>query len=346
MRYSAKAGINNTILQLSFIIPVFGVEKYISRCLDSIYSINLSQDEYEVICIDDCSKDSSVQIIEQYQVTHPNLVLLHHSENRRQGGARNTGIRSARGEFIIFVDADDFISKYDLAGLLSYMRDNDLDLLLGAADIVSEEGYRKRWGNAPNEESPIMTGPDLFTDEYIHKVAFGVVWLGIYRRELVGRVKPFVEKVPYEDADWTLQCAYLARRAQYKPVVIYNYFLNQLSTTHRLSIQSVIDRIRQGLRVWEWAQTVTENRDAVILAVKEYCVYNLQVLLSLWKYRRKEREELFKSFPKEEWDTVRNWFDGRNILSFFFHFPFLSRVGLTILSPFLRIGVKIKNCFK
>ena len=334
------------MIRLSVIIPVFGVEKYISRCLDSIYSNNLPQDEYEVICVDDCSQDSSVHIIEQYQVTHPNLVLLHHSENKRQGGARNTGIRSAKGEYIIFVDADDFIPHYDLAGLLAYMGDNELDLLLGAADIVSEGGFVKRWGNAPNEESPIMTGPDLFTCEYIHKVAFGVVWLGIYRHELVERVKPFVEKVPYEDADWTLQCAYLARRVQYKPVVIYHYFQNQHSTTHRLSIQSVIDRIRQGLRVWEWGKTVTENRDAVILAVKDHCVYNLQVMLSLWKYRRKEREELYRSFSKEEWSTMSNWFDDRSVLSLFFHFPLLSRMALTIMAPFLRIGKSIKNSFK
>lgn len=331
------------MIRLSVIIPVYGVERFISRCLDSVFSINLPQEEYEVLCIDDCSKDFSVKIIEQYQVTHHNLVLLHHSENKRQGGARNTGIKSAKGKYIIFVDADDFIPQYDLAGLLEYMRENDLDLLLGMADVLSEDGETKRWGSAPLVESSIMTGLDLFTNGFIHKVAYGVVWLGIYRSELVRSTKPFVENVPYEDTDWTLQCAYLARRVQYKPIVIYNYIQNQVSTTHHSSIRSLIDRIEQGLRVWKWGQTVTENRDSVILAVKEYCVYNLQVLLSLWKYRNSDRKELYNSFPEEEWATMRSWvFSDPTLLSFGLRHPIWSRVTLYLASPFLRIVKRIK----
>lgn len=334
------------MIRLSVIIPVFGVERFISRCLDSVFSINLPQDEYEVICIDDCSVDSSVRIIGQYQVAHPNLHLLRHNENKRQGGARNTGIRSAKGEYIIFVDADDSIPRYDIAGLLVYMGNNDLDLLLGTAQIISDDGNVQRWGNAPHMESPIMAGPDLFTDGYIHKIAYGVVWLGIYRSELVRRTKPFVEHVPYEDTDWTLQCAYLARRVQYKPVLLYDYIRNQVSTTRLRSIQSVVCQVDQGLRVWHWGHSVTENRDAVLLAVRDYCIFNLQVLLTLWKYGRKERKELYDSFTQENWTTMKSWLDSKKgWLSFYLRYPVTSRIVLNIVSPFLRIGKHIKALF-
>lgn len=334
------------MIRLSVIIPVYGVERFISRCLDSVFSINLRQDEYEVLCIDDCSQDSSYEIIGRYQIAHPNLILLRHSENKRQGGARNTGIRSAKGKYFIFVDADDFIPPYDIAGLLDYMEENGLELILGAANIISENGETKRWGSAPHDESPIMTGPSLFTDGYIHKIAFGVVWLGIYLSELARRAKPFVESVPYEDTDWTLQCAYLARRVQFKPVVLYNYIQNPVSTTRRPSMNTVINRVKQGLRIWTWGQTVTENRDAVILAVKDYCVYNLQVLLSLWKYRKSERTGLYNSFTQEEWETMKMWFDPeKNLLSFGIHHPHLSRITLNLISPFLRIGKHFKILF-
>lgn len=335
------------MIKLSVIIPVYGVERFISRCLDSVFSINLLQDEYEILCIDDCSQDSSVEIIERYQSTHPNLMLLRHSENKRQGGARNTGIRSAKGKYIIFVDADDCIPLYDLAGLLDYMEDNGLELILGAANILSENGETKRWGSAPLDESPIMTGPSLFTDGYIHRIAYGVVWLGIYLSELVRRTKPFVENIPYEDTDWTLQCAYLARRVQYRPVILYNYIQNPVSTTRHPSMNTVINRVKQGFRVWDWAQTVTENQDAVILAVKDYCVYNLQILLSLWKYRNNERAELYDSFSGDECETMKMWFDSeKSLLSLGFHHPSLSRIILDLISPFMRIGRHFKQLFK
>jgi glycosyltransferase involved in cell wall biosynthesis len=331
------------MIRLSVIIPVFGVERFISRCLDSVFSINLPQDEYEVLCIDDCSQDSSVKIIERYQSTHPNLMLLRHSENKRQGGARNTGIRFAKGKYIIFVDADDCIPPYDLVGLLDYMEDNGMELVLGAADIISENGETTRWGNAPHDESPIMTGPSLFTDGYIHKIAYGVVWLGVYLSELARRTRPFVENVPYEDTDWTLQCAYFARRVQFKPVVLYNYIQNPVSTTRHPSMNTVINRVKQGLRIWAWGQTVTENREAVILAVKDYCVYNLQILLSLWKYRNNERTELYDSFSRDEWETMKTWFDSeKSLLSLGLHHPALSRITLNLISPFLRMGKHFK----
>ena len=111
------------MIRLSIIIPVYGIENYISRCLDSVFSINLPEGEYEVICVDDCSKDKSSTIIERYQLKHGNLRLIHHAENKRQGGARNTGVTNAQGDFVIFVDGDDRIPKYDISGVLDYMQE-------------------------------------------------------------------------------------------------------------------------------------------------------------------------------------------------------------------------------
>ena len=331
-------------MQLSIIIPVYCAEQYISRCLESIFSLGISSNDYEVICIDDCSKDSSVTIIESYQKTHDNLILIHHSENKRQGGARNTGIQQAKGDYFIFVDADDYIPKYDIKSLLTYMKSAQLDLLIASADIKMEDGTTKRWGNAPTCESPIMKGPDIFTDEYIHKIAFGVVWLGIYRKDLLNTMRPFVEKVPYEDTDWTLQCAYESTRLQYLPVTIYNYIQNPVSTTRHDSIQSMIFQLRQGLRVWQWAQSVTENQNAVVFSAKDYCIFNLNVLRSLWKYSFCDRKELYHSFSNEEWKTMKNWGLNRKDIGFYYvTYPKATQGLLFLISPILRIAKYIKN---
>lgn len=332
------------MLKLSVIIPVFGVEKYISRCLDSVFAIGLRDEEYEVICVDDCTKDSSAQIVERYMAQHNNLILLHHQENKRQGGARNTGINHARGKYVIFVDADDRIPSYDIDGLLTYMNENDLELLLGAAEVISPQGSIKRWGNAPTVESPIMSGPEIFNEGYVHKIAYGVVWMGIYSLELVKRLPPFVEKVFFEDTDWTLRCAYEARKLQYKSIVIYNYFENEGSTTKRGSISKLIERAHQGLRIWNWGQNTVENHDEVSDAVEEYCTWNMQAFKSLLLFRHAEICQFFNAFTEEEIATMLNW-STNSKWRFFAKHPQSVRMFLYFVSPIARIGKKIKAVF-
>jgi len=333
------------MIRLSVIIPVFGVEKYIARCLDSIFSINLPESDYEVICVDDCSKDKSVQIIESYLSKHNNLRLLHHEENKKQGGARNTGIGVAEGEYVIFVDADDRIPKYEVAGTLDYMQANGLELLLGTAEIYKQDGTVSRWGNAPQEASEIMPGPDVFDGEYIHKIAFGVVWMGIYRTSLLKRTAPFVEKVSYEDADWAMRCAYEAERLQYQPMVIYNYIENEVSTTKQGSMSKLIDRVRQGLRVWEWAQTTKEHHDEVMVAAEDFCTWNLNCLKSLGLYGGLDRRSFYRSFSEEEFSVMKQWKKGGGWMNVVRR-PKLSRFVITTISPILRFGKIMKNKLK
>ncbi len=333
------------MIRLSIIIPVFGVEKYIARCLDSVFSINLPESDFEVICVDDCSKDHSAEIIEEYQSLHNNLRLLRHSENKRQGGARNTGIKYAQGEFVLFVDGDDRMPKYDVSDVLDYMQSNELELWLGAAEVYKRDGRVVRWGNAPQVASEIMPGPDIFVGEYIHNIAFGVVWMGIYSNDLLKRTVPFVEKVSYEDADWTLRCAYEAKRLQYQPLVIYNYMENETSTTKVPSIDKMIDRVRQGLRVWEWAQTTGERHDDVLLAAEDHCTFNLRCLKSLKFYRCSDRRRFYRSFSKDELSVMKQWEMGGKWM-IVIRKPKLSRFVIAVVSPTFRFGKLIQKTIK
>lgn len=332
-------------MRLSIIIPVFGVEGYISRCLDSVYSINLPENDFEVICVDDCSTDSSATIVEGYKNKHSNLVLLRHDRNKRQGGARNTGISHAKGDYIIFVDADDIIPNYDVSGILDYMVDNNLELFLGSAEIHKKNGSVLRWGNSPLEESEIMKGPEIYIKEYVHKIAFGVVWMGIYKTGLVKRIGPFLENVQYEDSDWTLRCAYEAKLLQYRPVVIYHYMENEGSTTKVGSVQKLIDRVKQGLRVWKWAQTTSTCHDDVMVAAEDYCTWNLQCLSSLRYYRHSDRVLFYQSFSEEEMSTMRQWRMGGKWMNII-KSPAKAETKYFFLSPVYRFGRYIKNIIK
>ncbi|MBQ7388081.1 MAG: glycosyltransferase family 2 protein [Paludibacteraceae bacterium] len=98
-------------IRLSYILPIYNVEQYLAQCLDSIFSQNLPEDEYEVICMNDCSTDGSLKILKQYQSMNPHMQILTFEQNRGLSAARNEGVRIARGEYIWFVDSDDFIVK-------------------------------------------------------------------------------------------------------------------------------------------------------------------------------------------------------------------------------------------
>ena len=93
--------------KISIIIPVYNVEKYLRECLDSC--INQTLADIEIICVDDCSPDNSIKILEEYQAKDYRIKIFRHEKNKNLGAARNTGIQNAIGEYVWFVDSDDYI---------------------------------------------------------------------------------------------------------------------------------------------------------------------------------------------------------------------------------------------
>ncbi len=96
---------------LSIVIPVFNTDLYLKECLDSI--INQTYSNIEIICVDDCSPDNSAEIIKEYAAKDNRIKYIRHTENKFQGGARNTGIQAANGKYITFVDSDDYLLDMD-----------------------------------------------------------------------------------------------------------------------------------------------------------------------------------------------------------------------------------------
>jgi glycosyltransferase involved in cell wall biosynthesis len=93
--------------KISFIVPFYNVEKYIGQCLDSL--VNQILADVEILCVDDCGTDGSRAIVQQYMNKDPRIKLITHKENKGLGGARNTGVQHATGEYIWFIDSDDII---------------------------------------------------------------------------------------------------------------------------------------------------------------------------------------------------------------------------------------------
>ena len=96
--------------KVTVIVPVYNVEAYLARCLDSI--VDQSCEDYEIICIDDCSPDNSGEILKEYESRYPQkLTVLVNEQNMGLGRTRERGIRHAKGDYILFVDSDDYVRK-------------------------------------------------------------------------------------------------------------------------------------------------------------------------------------------------------------------------------------------
>lgn len=121
---------------ISFVVPIYNVEQYISDCIDSLLSI---QDiVYEIIVVDDGSKDLSIDIVRAY---NNSLIKIIHQENAGLAAARNTGLKYASGDYVVFVDSDDFINAQQLQLLFDELK------LHQNADMVTGEFYFYENGN-------------------------------------------------------------------------------------------------------------------------------------------------------------------------------------------------------
>ena len=326
---------------ISFIIPVYNAAPFIERCLNSIFALGIPERELEIICVDDCSPDNTVEVISAIAKEHPSVQLLRHEVNKRQGGGSNTAIRFAHGEYAIFMDQDDEMLQYDLLCQIEYMRQNKLELLLGRVVCLNQDGTKSYWAQE-DKETAIMSGPEFFRDELINKVGYGAVWMGIYKTELLKRTQPFVENLIYEDTDWCFKCTYNAKRVQFKPFDMYQYHNNPTSSSHNVNAQKLEWKVRLSLRVYEWVQNVTEEKEAVQFAAEDFYTWNLRGLSVLWRFSNTERRKFYAAFSPAEYAVIKSW-PRRNKYMLLMQYPTLSQVFLFLAAPIYQLLWYIKH---
>ena len=128
-------------MKLSIIVPVYNMtaDGKLTFCLDSL--INQTITDYEIIAVDDASTDHSLQVLREYEKRYPHLIrVLAHEVNKRQGGAKNTGLRAAKGEWIGFVDSDDWVSPDCYEKLLGKAEETGADMV--GCDYNLGPGFR------------------------------------------------------------------------------------------------------------------------------------------------------------------------------------------------------------
>lgn len=237
------------MLRLSFIVPFYNVEPYIEECIRSLYNQDISMEEYEVICVDDCSPDGSRAIVERLQKEYPTLKLLIHTENKRQGGARNTGMKVAQGRYIWFVDSDDYIKPNCLKELLQQAETEELDIL---RIYYSENGENAKgmisYGPCSGSELIFDAPMHLTPDQRCSCVCAGL----ISRALLIDNKIWFTEHVQFEDDDYAYLFYAYAKKTQIVPITAYLVRERMESTTRNTySFQTIEYLVLQVRRIIE-----------------------------------------------------------------------------------------------
>ena len=122
--------------KISIIITVYNSSKFLKKCLDSI--INQSLKDIEIICVDDCSTDNSLEILQEYAKNDDRIILLQQEKNQGQGVARNKAMQIAKGEYIGFVDSDDWIELNTYKKAYNWAKETNADLINWGMEIIPE----------------------------------------------------------------------------------------------------------------------------------------------------------------------------------------------------------------
>ena len=217
-------------LKLSIIVPIYKVEQYLRRCVDSLLDQDLPREEYEIILVDDGSPDNCPAMCDEYASAHDNVRVVHR-ENGGLSAARNSGIEVAQGEYVQFVDSDDYLEPNALKTLVEKMDADHLDVLRFNYQNVNEryEAFEPNKISKPfvNYRDEACDGLTFLTE----RLGYGCyVWQFMLRRELLENCI-FKEGIYFEDMEWTPRLLLKASKVTSTDLMVYNYLMRQGSIT-------------------------------------------------------------------------------------------------------------------
>lgn len=234
-------------MRISIIVPVYNMagDNKLRFCMDSLTSQHL--EDYEIIAVDDCSTDNSLEILREYEDKYPGLVKVIHSEvNKHQGGAKNLGIREASGDWIGFIDADDWIDPDMYRLMLEKADATGADMVGCDLTLVSEHTYEVS-DNVEKNGNPSMSGVLDHDKKKQLILDGGRLVVKIYKRaNVIDNKLFFPENIFYEDNAMSNSFLLTASHYEYIEKPWYYYYQHQESTVHSFSEKMCQDRMEAG----------------------------------------------------------------------------------------------------
>lgn len=285
--------------KISVIVPVYNVEKYLARCLDSILAQTYR--DLEIICVNDESPDSSLSILQKYAQKDERVIVL----TRKNGGlsaARNTGLDAATGDYIMFVDSDDLIEPNMAEILLSALTEHNADIVncqfdnyYSAEDIVSRGHKHPPFVLNTKEAARLLLKDSQVTNH---------VWRNLYKRNIIDNIR-FPEGKVYEDIFTTIKFFLKAEKVAFISDELYHYFCNYNGLAKSASFKQRMD----------YLEAITS-----IFSVLKKCAPDLldmytKVYIKKMLHARKENLTYYKKYDIDGRLTKFNEFELRKYLT-------------------------------
>lgn len=280
---------------ISIIIPVYNVEKYLKKCVNSI--INQTYTDFELILVDDGSTDNSGKICDEYSKKDSRVIVIH-QRNQGTAVARNTGLDLVHGEYIIFIDADDYIESDCLRILTNSIKDTDCECCICGYQVIDESYNLKE--KVFFENSFTISGVEAIKERYISEdIRINIInpWGKIFKREVWEDLR-FTSGLYYEDLDIMPYLYLNIDKVKFIYNIGYNYMIRENSSSHgsgkddKRIIDSVLIR-EKHIKLFE---SVNENK------LVNYNIKSLMDLLITSSYKNwipKEMEKVYKTKFKE-----------------------------------------------
>lgn len=216
---------------ITVIVPVYKVEQYIHKCLDSLIVPDEWMQKLEVLVVNDGTPDRSAEMAKEYEVKYPGTFRVIDKENGGHGSAWNRGLAEATGKYVRFLDSDDWFTTSEFVKLLKILDSMDVDIVISNYSRY----YVQRDSFEPMPISKMTPGriyqaSELSWDDLPYDVAN--FWRCTYRTQMLQKEQPlFVEKVFYDDTKISIASVVLAQTVCYIDLTVYNYLLGRPGQT-------------------------------------------------------------------------------------------------------------------
>lgn len=268
--------------KVSVIVPVYNVSEYLVKCLESL--VNQTLKDIEIICINDGSTDNSYDILVSYAEKYPQIKILN-QENKGLSAARNNGMKLAQGEFIGFVDSDDWVGLDFIEKL--YLAAKECDADIAAGGIMKVKGNNQKINIAFAEQKLITDIQDKLEICKIPKYCY--VWNKIYKRlKLEENAIEFFEGANFEDVRFTIRALYYMEKFVTVPDVYYFYLKRKGSIVKTLSPQNIEDKGKALNDMLDFADThgiIFSDKDRSFTVKKITLFFNQLVLIKVRQTR-------------------------------------------------------------
>lgn len=300
--------------KISVIIPVYGVEKYIAKCIESIKVQTFT--DFEVFLINDGTKDNSVAVAEDAIAGDERFIILH-KENGGQGSARNLGLDNARGDYIAFIDSDDWVEPDYLKAMYEKIVAEDADVCTCDVRLMSPEGSLEKefvsLVDKYKEESDILNSGFFISNWF---------WDKLYRKNVFSHHRFDLNVRTYEDAHLLFRVVY-GNKLTSVHEYLYNYIQHQGSTSNDLKPSYLQDRVAVKNKQLEFAKEhgVDDAKYLLQVYLKTFVFF---CITTFSRYSKNYPEDIKKL--KVEIDSDK--FTFKNIL---FMIKKEKKVGLSLL---------------